>query len=237
VARIVALLLCLQLSCAVAAPGGSLPAAPAPAAPGDSQTGSAQQEAAIAAAGMSIQTMDSLNDTRPLAIGDRLSFSVLEDEKPPVEIFVTDSGEADIPYIGRLMVVNKTCKKLAYAIKATLEVKFYYQATVLIGLDSAGVRPVSKGKVYVMGEVANQGPQDIPTDETYTVSKAILKAGGFGPYANKRKVKLVRSANSHGGAETIMVDLIEVMEKGQTAKDPEVTPDDLIIVPENAINF
>ena len=231
------------------APAGSGPtAALVPAAAGNANTAGAprpdaslsegtQQDAAVAAAGMSIQTMQSLNDTRKLTIGDKLSFSVVEDEKSPVEIYITDSGEAEIPYIGRVMAVDKTCKRLAYEIKSTLEKKFYYQATVLMGLDAAGNRPISRGKVYVMGAVNTQGPEDIPADEIYTVSKAILRAGGFGPYANKRKVKLVRGATGHGTSQTIIVDLVDVMEKGKTDKDPEVSPDDLIIVPENAINF
>jgi hypothetical protein len=41
----------------------------------------------------------------------------------------------------------------------------------------------------------------------------------------------------HGGPQTIIVDMVDVMEKGQTDKDMEVAPDDRIIVPQNLINF
>ena len=38
----------------------------------------------------------------------------------------------------------------------------------------------SRGRVYVYGSVKGQGPQEIPADESYTVSKAVIRAGGFG---------------------------------------------------------
>ena len=183
------------------------------------------------------QSMDGLNDKRPLAIGDKLSFTVVEDETEPVPVTVTDSGEIDIPYLGRIMAADKTCKQLAYQIKSQLEKEYYYQATVLLGLDSAGAKTVSRGKVYVVGQVRQQGPQEIPVDEVWTVSKAILRAGGFAPYANKRKVKLVRGGSGRGDTETVYVDVADVLEKGDTRKDPEVSPDDLIVVPEKLLNF
>ena len=83
-------------------------------------------------------TMDGLNDKRPLSIGDRLSFRVVEDEGPPRTLSVTDSAEIDVPYIGRVPVANKTCKQFAYYIKRLLEKEYYYQATVIVGLDAAG---------------------------------------------------------------------------------------------------
>jgi protein involved in polysaccharide export with SLBB domain len=249
---VLGIVLCARLNSALSAPANPVPPAADAGVGGAAETGNgvttgsnSQSQGAASpggeepgvAEGMSIQTMGSLNDKRPLTIGDKLSFSVVEDEKPPTEIAITDSGEADVPYIGRVMAVDKTCKQLAYQVKAMLEKDFYYQATVLIGLDSAGNRSISRGKIYVMGEVNSQGPQDIPTDEDYTVSKAILRAGGFGPYANKRKVRLVRAVTGHGGPQTIIVDMVDVMEKGQTDKDMEVAPDDRIIVPQNLINF
>jgi protein involved in polysaccharide export with SLBB domain len=253
---VLGIVLCARLNSALSAPANPVPPAADAGVGGAAESGNAVTTGSIsqsggaassggeepgaaaeAAAGMSIQTMGSLNDKRPLTIGDKLSFSVVEDEKPPTEIAITDSGEADVPYIGRVMAADKTCKQLAYQIKAMLEKDFYYQATVLIGLDSAGNRAVSRGKIYVMGEVNSQGPQDIPADEDYTVSKAILRAGGFGPYANKRKVRLIRAVTGHGGPQTIIVDMVDVMEKGQTDKDMEVAPDDRIIVPQNLINF
>jgi polysaccharide biosynthesis/export protein len=178
-------------------------------------------------------SMDVLDDQRPLRIGDRLSMRVVEDRELPVSLLVTDSGEVEVPLIGRVLAKGKTCKQLAYAIKVPLERDYYYKATVIIALDMAGLK--SPGRVYVTGQIRNQGPLDIPPDETFTVSKAILRAGGFADFANKRKVKLIRKKGS--STETIIVDVDLVVRKGRTDKDPVVEPDDTIIVPERLINF
>jgi len=178
-------------------------------------------------------SMDVLDDERPLRIGDTLSMRVVEDRESPVSLLVTDSGEVEVPLIGRVPAKGKTCKQLAYAIKVPLERDYYYKATVIIALDVAGLK--SPGRVYVTGQVRNQGPLDIPPDETFTVSKAILRAGGFADFANKRKVKLVRKKG--GSTETTIVDVELVVKKGRTDKDPVVEADDTIIVPERLINF
>ena len=176
-------------------------------------------------------SMEVLDDKRPLRVGDRLSLRVVEDRKPPTQLFVTDSGEVEVPLIGRVMAKGKTCKQLAYSIKGPLERDYYYKATVIVGLDVEG--HVSPGRVYVTGQVHSQGPIEIPPDETFTVSRAILKAGGFADFANKRKVKLIRKNSS----EIIIVDVDTIVRKGRFDKDPAVEPDDTIIVPERLINF
>ena len=183
-------------------------------------------------------TMDGLNDKRPLSIGDKVSFKVVEDEGSPRSLNVTDSGEIDVPYIGRVPVGNRTCKQFAYYVKKLLEKDYYYQATVIIGLDAAGVgtRAASRGRVYVMGQVRGPGPQEIPVDEVYTVSKAILRAGGFGPYANKRKVKIIRGGKAGTSSKPTYVDCVEILDKGHWDKDVEVGPDDIITVPEKWLN-
>src|SRR4051812_4928285 len=58
-------------------------------------------------------SMSVLDDRRPLSVGDRVSLRVVEDRKPPVETFVTDSGDMEVPLIGRVKASGKTCKGLA----------------------------------------------------------------------------------------------------------------------------
>ncbi len=185
-------------------------------------------------------TMDGLNDTRPLIIGDTISLNIIEDESVPRSITVTDSGEIDVPYIGRVPVGNRSCKKLAYYLKKLLEQQYYYQATVIIGLDSAGAgsRAISRGTVYVQGQVKNPGPQEIPAGEPYTVGKAILRAGGWGAYADRKKVKLVKGANSgKEPAKPQVINGAEIVDKGHWEKDVEVGPNDSITVPERIFNL
>jgi polysaccharide export outer membrane protein len=184
-------------------------------------------------------TMDGLNDKRILTTGDKLSFKVIEDEGLPRSLTVTDSSEIDVPYIGRVSVVNKTCKQFALTVKRLLEKEYYYQATVIVGLDAAGnaARAASRGKVYVMGQVRSQGAMDIPADEVLTVTKAILRAGGFGPYANRKAVKLVHGSKKGPATKPTIIDCVEILDKGLWDKDVEVNPEDIITVPEKMFNL
>lgn len=184
-------------------------------------------------------TMDGLNDKRQLNIGDKLSFKVVEDEVAPRSIVVTDSLEVDVPYIGRVPVASRTCKQFAFFVKRLLEKDYYYQATVLVGLDSAGAgtRAASRGKVYIMGQVRSAGAMDIPVDESLTITKAILRAGGFGPYANRKSVKLVRGGKSGNRGKPVIINCAEILDKGLWDKDVELNPDDIVTVPEKWISL
>jgi len=77
----------------------------------------------------------------------------------------------------------------------------------------------------------------MPGDETLTVGKAVLRAGGFTNYADKRNVKVTRKSDSGAKTQTIVVNLTEVFEKGRADKDVEIQPGDLIFVPSRLINF
>ena len=179
-------------------------------------------------------SMHALNDKTKLGNGDRLSYRVVEERKEPIPLFVTDSGEIEVPYIGRVTVAGKSCKEAALAIKPLLEKEYFFKATVILGLDTLSTR--SRGKVYLMGQVKTQGAMELPADETLTVSKVILRAGGVADFANRRKVRLVRKKGNNQ-TETFIVDLVEILDKGHLEKDRGIKPDDLIIVPERLINF
>jgi len=187
-------------------------------------------------------TMADLDDKHLLAIGDRLSFRIQEDLEDPQEpldprpLIVADSGELEVPYIGRVHAENKTCKQLAVEIKQLLEKDYYHQATVLISID---LRAKTRGKVYVHGPVRLPGPQEIPSDEILTLSKAIMRAGGFGDYADRRNVKITRK--TPGAApdkqQTFVVDVGAILDKGKVERDIHLEAGDIILVPERGIRF
>lgn len=190
---------------------------------------------AIATNASSGETVGSyvLDDKYKLSAGDKISFQILEDRDPPKSLIITDSGELDVPYIGRVVAANKTCKQLAGELKVQLEKEYYYRASVVLALDAANK---VRGKVYIWGQVRNQGPIEIPSGENFTVGKAILRAGGFGDFAKKSAVKLIR-ADETGKKQTFELDMEQILEKGKTEKDMTLQPDDFIIVPERLVNF
>ena len=180
---------------------------------------------------MRTNSMGVLDDKKRLGSNDYISFRVVEDrDNESQHLRVNDSGEVEVPYVGLVPAAGRTCRELAYNIKSLLEREYYYHATVIIAVEHVSEK--SRGKVYVYGSVKMQGPQEIPADETYTVSKAVIRAGGFGDFANKRKIKLTRK-----GGRDFVIDLKRVIEEGHSEDDVVLQPDDQIYVPQRLINM
>lgn len=181
--------------------------------------------------------VDLLDTEHKLVVGDQVSFRIVEDREDPKKLFITDSGELEIPLIGRVHAEGKSCSQLAGEIKALLESKYYFKATVVVSVD---IKNKTRGKIYLAGRIRAPGYLEIPTDEVFTVSKAILRAGGFSEFADKRHVKVTHkngSGSSQTDREIVTVDIAEVLEKGQSGKDFELHPDDRVFVPSRLINF
>jgi len=170
-----------------------------------------------------------------LGPGDKVSYRVIEDQDEPKSLTITDSGYLDAPYLGPVRAMGKTTQQLAKEVKGLLEKDLYYQATVVIGLELVN-KTRTTGKVYVTGQVRNKGGFEIPAGETMTVSKAILNAGGFSDFSDKKNVRLTRK-NPDGTTQTFVVNIVEVWEKGRLDKDLAVQSDDLIVVPARLVNY
>ena len=105
---------------------------------------------------------------------------------------------------------------------------------MIISLDEANK---ILGQVYVWGQVRTQGAIDLKVNEPLTAGKAILRAGGFGDFANKKKIKVIRSSANQGEKRTFELDMAEILEDGKMEKDVQLQPDDFIIVPARLVNF
>ena len=175
-----------------------------------------------------------LDDRQKLGPGDRVTYRVIEDQDDPRAITITDSGDLEVPYLGLIHAAGKTSRELAKEIKALLEQKLYHRATVIIALEFTDKKRVT-GKVYVSGQVRNSGGFEIPAGESLTVSRAILNAGGFSDFSDKKNVRLIRQ--SARGKEVLTVNVSEILEKGKVELDLPVQPNDLIVVPARLVNF
>jgi protein involved in polysaccharide export with SLBB domain len=114
-------------------------------------------------------------------------------------------------------------------LKVLLEKDYYYHATVIIGLDS--VNQV-RGQIYISGMVLNQGAMNILFNQNLTAGEAILQAGGFSEFADKKSVKIFRNGgNGAAGGKTFEIN------KGKVEQDVTLEPGDFIIVPARMVNF
>lgn len=107
-----------------------------------------------------LTSMTALDDKVLLEAGDSISFRVIEDKDVAVPRIVTDTGEVDFPYIGRVKVEGKTCHQVAVEVKRLLEVDYYKRATVIVGLDLIIGQDKTKARdiAWVVGEVRQAGP-------------------------------------------------------------------------------
>ncbi len=86
------------------------------------------------------------------------------------------------------------------------------------------------GVVYVTGNVTKPGSQKIIPGQKLTAYTAILQAGGFARFANQKKVSILRETAKGGRKKRIPLNIKKV--KAGTAEDPELQPNDIIVVPE-----
>jgi polysaccharide export outer membrane protein len=174
------------------------------------------------------------DDKYKLRIGDKVRFQILEDREVPRSLVVTDSGELEIPYIGPVSAADKTCKELIGELKVKLEKEFYHRATVILALDEANKL---WGRIYVYGAVKTQGRIEIQMHENITAGKAVLLAGGFGDFANKKKVMVIRGGANGAAKRNLELNMVDILEQGMVEKDLPLQPEDCVVVPSNSINF
>jgi polysaccharide export outer membrane protein len=174
-----------------------------------------------------------LDDTTKIGIGDVISFRIVEDRDQAKNLIVTDSGEVDVPYVGRIKAVNKTSRQIAVEAKALLEKDYYHVATLVVAIDRVGARNMEQ--VFVQGAVGRAGYLDIAPGDKPTLSKIIQFAGGLAPTA-KSKVKVTRTKPG-GTKEIIWVDMKEIQKDGNKEKDILILPGDHILVEQRVFNF
>lgn len=177
------------------------------------------------------------DSNRTLGVGDEVTYQVMEDRDPAVRLVVTDAGELDIPYLGRVKVAGMSVASARSAITRLLEEKYYHNATVRLAIDTVARSSGITGTVYLSGKVNTPGPQQLFAGEEPTAGKLILRAGGLAEFADSRKVKIVRKSEGGQAPVTEVVDLREVLERGRIDKDVPVRDGDLIIVPQKTFNW
>jgi len=177
---------------------------------------------ALERSGMSSIAVD---PNRRLAVGDIVSFEIMEDREAPQVKKITATGELDISPLGRVKVSGKSTDQAAADIKAYLEKDYYHVATVRIGLDAVNPTAVLR-KVIIAGEVRGPGTLEIAGGETLTLSEAILRAGNFGPFGISDKVELTR----RNGQRSVH-DVRAIFRDPSKTQDPVLEDGDRVFVP------
>ena len=136
---------------------------------------------------------------------------------------VAEDGTIYYPYVGVLPVAGKTTRQIRDLLVTRLS---KYIEKVQLDVRMTAFR--SK-RVYVVGEVAKPGLQDV-TDIPMTVLEAVNRAGGFTPEADHSRVLLTRKGT------TFRVDIQSMYEEGATEQNALLESGDIVNVSDRSFN-
>lgn len=133
------------------------------------------------------------------------------------EFAIRPDGKITMPLIGEVVAGGMTPKQLTAHVREKLT-KFINTPEVFII-----VREVRSKKYLVSGEVNRPGSYPLVTPTT--IVEAIVNAGGFREFANRKKIIIMR------GKERIKFNYVDVIKGKGDGLDMKVEPDDHIYVP------
>ncbi len=154
---------------------------------------------------------------------DVLEISVYGEDDLSQRANVTSGGYITYPLLGRIKAAGMTVLELEEYIREALAKEYIRNPQVRISVQEFS-------NLFVIGQVLQPGP--FPFKGGMTVLEAVTTAGGFTKIANKRKVKIVRTAGEGAdGKMSMTVNVANVI----NGKDEDIflQPGDTVIVPES----
>jgi len=131
-------------------------------------------------------------------------------------------GKVSLPQIGEVTASGRTLNQFQNELKAMYKSQLK-NTDVVVTLDSAVI------EIYVAGAV--RSPGKMAFDRPTTILQAIMQAGGGSPFANLRRVQVIRISNSV--ERTQVLDLRPTL-AGRTTRAFYVKNGDIIQVPASA---
>lgn len=131
---------------------------------------------------------------------------------------VRPDGKISLPLINEVVAAGLTPEKLSAKIAADLSACCMVKPEVTVS-----VQQVNSKKYYIQGEVQKPGayPLLVPT----TILEALVNAGGFREFANKKKIIILRKT------ERLRFNYNEVIKGKNPEQNTLLRPGDQIIVP------
>lgn len=173
---------------------------------------------------------------RLITPGMVISIMVDQDQSLNRQVVVPPSGAIEYPPLGRVVVEGLTTEEVAQGIKQVLERDYFQTATVQCAIETAAATGGGGAVVYIIGNIGRPGPLLLPPNEQFTVTKAIIAAGGIGQFGNGAAVQLIRYGPD-GKKYKTTVNVDRIMKYGEFEKDVPLQNGDWIIVAEKWINF
>lgn len=155
----------------------------------------------------------------PFRIGpdDVLQISVWDNKDLEQLVFVRPDGKISLLLLGEVQAGGLTVDELTTALAAA------YGKTVRGAQVTVGVKEIRSRAIFFVGGVARGGPMQLTQE--LTLLQALSLAGGLTPGADSEAAFVLR------GGESIGVDLVKLMQKGDVSHNVKLRPGDTIVVP------
>src|SRR5262245_7648413 len=167
--------------------------------------------------------------------GDTLTISVYQDPKLDRQVVVGPTGMISFPLAGQIHAAGMTPAELESVLKARLKPKYTEELDVTVSFVTAKPKELIeedlKPRVFVTGEVLRPGFFVMRTK--LNVMQAISEAGGFSPFAAKKRIQVRRKID---GVESLFVFNYDDFFSGRNFENNiSLRPGDVIIVPERGL--
>jgi polysaccharide export outer membrane protein len=159
-------------------------------------------------------------DSYVIGASDVVMVTVYKEPTLSSSMLVRPDGMISLPLLGDVKADGKTPLQLADDITAKLK-KFIQDPNVTVTLSQ-----MNSKKVYMIGEIGKMGP--IEMTPGMTLLQAIASAGGLTPYANAKKIYILRTEG--GKQRKIFVQYKQAL-KGDGSLNLPLNPGDTIVVP------
>jgi polysaccharide export outer membrane protein len=182
----------------------------------------ADQQAAQNAATPAAQNTSrpAMTDSYVIDSSDVITVTVFKEPTLSGSLLVRPDGMISMPLLGDIRASGKTPVQLADEISTKLK-KYIQDPNVTVVLGQ-----MNSKKVYLMGEIGRTGPVEMTPG--MTMLEAIATAGGLGPYANAKRIYILR--NEGGKQQKIPVQYKKAL-KGDGTLNLILHPGDTIVVP------
>lgn len=157
-----------------------------------------------------------------IGAGDLLRVVVWKNEELSGEVPVRTDGMISVPLLDDIQAEGLTPTQLKTQIGEQLQ-EFITAPNVTVVV----LRPDSK-RIFVLGEVGKSGP--VPILRDFRVTDAISAAAGFGPFANKSAIKVIRR-NGHDEEEFVF-DYDAYVNGRAPGTNIVLRPGDTVVVPD-----
>lgn len=174
------------------------------------------------------------NQPYKVQIGDSVDVFVLEDDSFNGVFSVRPSGDIIMPKVGRIQLLGLALAESEGRIRQALEANHLRKATVIVdpgtrGQADSGLVVRTSGSIVQTGRITLKPLGGNP----FTAYQAVVEAGGFKPFANKKKGYILRQTIN--GVVRIAVNF-EAIESGKL-DDPLIIAGDCIVVPQKAFGL